>query len=125
MKTVDFSETIAACDLKVCRFRQLIKLMEVCGYSRSISFHHHGTGSYKLLFSVITGLFSIKFCMQAFRYKGMEIYQHNAGHMTNMAATTIYGIIPSVFSPKQWTDSRHETWYVASGTPAHHILFKL
>ena len=26
MKTVDFSETIEACDLKVCRYRQLIDL---------------------------------------------------------------------------------------------------
>ena len=33
MKTVDFSETIAACDLKVGRCRQLIELMKVCDYS--------------------------------------------------------------------------------------------
>ena len=30
VKTVDFSETIAACDLKVGRCRQLIKFMKVC-----------------------------------------------------------------------------------------------
>ena len=30
MKTVDFSETIAACDLRVSRCRQLIELMKVC-----------------------------------------------------------------------------------------------
>ena len=29
MKTVDFSETIEACDLKVGRYRQLIDLMKV------------------------------------------------------------------------------------------------
>ena len=29
-KTVDFSETIAACDLKVGRCRQLIEIMKVC-----------------------------------------------------------------------------------------------
>ena len=29
-KTVDFSETIAACDLKVGRCRQLIEIMRVC-----------------------------------------------------------------------------------------------
>ena len=29
MKTVDFSETIEACDLKVGRYRQLINLMKV------------------------------------------------------------------------------------------------
>ena len=38
MKTVDFSETIAAADLKVGRCRQLIELMKICEYSRSMSF---------------------------------------------------------------------------------------
>ena len=32
MKTVDFSETIAACDLKVGRCRQLIEVMKVCEF---------------------------------------------------------------------------------------------
>ena len=32
MKTVDFLKTIAACDLKVGTFRQLIEFMEVCLY---------------------------------------------------------------------------------------------
>ena len=32
MKTVDFSETIEACDLIVGRYRQLIDLMKVCEY---------------------------------------------------------------------------------------------
>ena len=34
VKRVDFSETIAACDLKVGRCRQLIEFMKVCEYSR-------------------------------------------------------------------------------------------
>ena len=38
MKTVDFSETIAASDLKVGRSRHLIKYMMVCEYLRSMSF---------------------------------------------------------------------------------------
>ena len=37
MKTVDFSETIEACDLKVGRYRQLIDFMKVCEYLRSRS----------------------------------------------------------------------------------------
>ena len=41
MKTVDFSETIAACDLKVGRCRQLIKVMKVCEFLRSRSFLYH------------------------------------------------------------------------------------
>ena len=32
MKTVDFSETIEACDLKVDRYKQLIDFMKVCEY---------------------------------------------------------------------------------------------
>ena len=32
MKTVYFSETIEACDLKVGRYRQLIEFMKVCEY---------------------------------------------------------------------------------------------
>ena len=32
MKTVDFSETFEACDLKVGRYRQLIEIMKVFEY---------------------------------------------------------------------------------------------
>ena len=32
MKTVDFTETVEACDLKVGRYRQLINFMKVCEY---------------------------------------------------------------------------------------------
>ena len=32
VKTVDFSETVAACDLKVGICRQLIEIMKVCEY---------------------------------------------------------------------------------------------
>ena len=32
MKTVDFAETIEACDLEVGRYRQLNDLMKVCEY---------------------------------------------------------------------------------------------
>ena len=32
MKTVDFSETIETCDLKVGRYRQLNGVMKVCEY---------------------------------------------------------------------------------------------
>ena len=46
MNTMDFSETIAACDLKVGRCRQLIKLMKVCGYPRSRSYLDLGPRSF-------------------------------------------------------------------------------
>ena len=38
MKTVDFLETIAASDLIVGSYIQLIELMQICEYSRSMSF---------------------------------------------------------------------------------------
>ena len=38
MKTVDFSETIAASDLKVSRSRHLIEYMKVCECQRSRPF---------------------------------------------------------------------------------------
>ena len=38
-KTVDFSESIAACDLKVGRCRRLIEFMKVREYCRSRSIH--------------------------------------------------------------------------------------
>ena len=39
VKTVDFSDTIAASDMKVGRCRQLIKFIKVYEYGRSRSFH--------------------------------------------------------------------------------------
>ena len=41
VKRVDFSETIAASDLKVGRCRQLIELMKVFEYRRSRSFLYY------------------------------------------------------------------------------------
>ena len=48
-----------------------------------------------LIFSETTEPFLTKFCMKAFKYKEMKMYYHDAGHMTKMAATTIYGRNPS------------------------------
>ena len=44
MKTVDFSETIAASDLKVSRSSHLIEYMTPCEYYRSRSFLALGQG---------------------------------------------------------------------------------
>ena len=41
VKTLDFSEMIAASDLKVGRCRQLTEFMKVCEYIRSRSFLYH------------------------------------------------------------------------------------
>ena len=40
MKTMDFSETIEACDLKVGRYRQLIDFMKVCEYWFKLYFNY-------------------------------------------------------------------------------------
>ena len=93
MKTVDFTETIAACDLKVGRYRQLIELMKVvsiegqCHFLTLTQGHLH----MKNLNWLFSQTFLTKFCMKAFRYTEMKIYQHDAGHMTKMAPMPIYG----------------------------------
>ena len=46
---MDFSETFAACELKVGRSRQLIELMKVCEYSRARSFLDLGPVIYMML----------------------------------------------------------------------------
>ena len=55
VKTVDFSEIIVACDLKVGRCRQLIEIMKVCEYWRSRSFLYH-TFSRLCMFCALLGL---------------------------------------------------------------------
>ena len=65
MKTVKFSETIAACDLKVGRYRQLIELMSVKGHGHLLTFGRRSftLENINLLFSETTGPFLTKFCM--------------------------------------------------------------
>ena len=45
----------------------------------------------------------------------MKIHQHNAGHMTKMAAMHIYGKNKNLLSRNHWADF-DETLYVASDT---------
>ena len=53
----------------------------------------------------------------------MDIYKHDAGHMTKIAATPIYGkTLQNFLLQSRWTDL-HETLYVAYETRAHHNLF--
>ena len=55
---------------------------------------------------------------------GTEVCSRHLGHMTKMAATPIYGKTFQNFLLQNLRADFHETWYVASGTPAHHSLFK-
>ena len=127
---MDFSETIAASDLKVGRSRHLIEYMKVCEYWRSRSLLDLGPRSctYKnsnRIFSAFTLLIWTKFFMKAFRYKEMKIWWHDAGHMTQDGRQAHIWKKPlkNLLLRNRQTDL-HETWYVASGTSAHHSLFK-
>ena len=56
--------------------------------------------------------------------RGNEIFSRHLDHMNKIAATPIYGKKPfkNLLLQNRQADF-HETWYVASGTPAHHSLF--
>ena len=54
---------------------------------------------------------------------GTKVCINGRGHMTKMAAIPIYGKNLKNLLQNRMADF-HETWYVASGTPAHHSLYK-
>ena len=55
---------------------------------------------------------------------GSKVCINGPGHMTKLAATPIYGkTLKNLLLQYQRADF-HETWYVASGTTAHHSLYK-
>ena len=66
VKTVDFSETIAACDLKVGRCRQLIEIMKLCEYLRSRSFVYHIYSR----FCMFCGLLTSRYQVSVYRTNG-------------------------------------------------------
>ena len=54
---------------------------------------------------------------------GTKVCINGPGHMTKMAAMPIYGKnLKNLLLQNQRADF-HETWYVASGNPAHHSLY--
>ena len=55
---------------------------------------------------------------------GTKVCINGPGHMTKMATMPIYGKnLKNLLLQNRRADF-HETWYVASGTPAHHSLYK-
>ena len=55
---------------------------------------------------------------------GTKVCINGPGHMTKMAAMPIYGkTLKNLLLQNRRADF-HETWYVASGTPAYHSLYK-
>ena len=90
VKKVDFSENIAACDLK------LIDLMKKCAYLWSRSFLDLGPMSFTYenltcYYQKPLAHFQPNFECKLVSTSLMKIHQHNAGHMTKMAAMSIYG----------------------------------
>ena len=66
-----------------------------------------------------------KFYMEPPWEGGTKVCINGPGHMTKMAPTPIYG--KKTFKNLLLWNRRadfHETWRVASGSPAHHSLFK-
>ena len=50
---------------------------------------------------------------------GTKVYINGLGHMTKMAAKPFKNLLL-----QNRRADFHETWFVASGTPAHHSLYK-
>ena len=65
-----------------------------------------------------------KFYVEPPGVSGTKVCSRHLGHMTKVA-TSPYMVktLQKSSSPEPATDF-HETWYVASGTPAHNSLFK-
>ena len=78
----------------------------------------------KIFFAETAGQIKAKFYMEPPWVGGTIFCSRHLGHMTKMAATPIYGKNPSKNLLQNRRADFHETWYVASGTPAHHNLFK-
>ena len=72
-----------------------------------------------VFFSETAWPIKVKFYVEPPLEVGTKVCINVPGHMTKMAAMPIYG--------KNLQNRRadfHKTWYVASGTPAHHHLYK-
>ena len=64
-----------------------------------------------------------KFYVESPWQGGKKVYINGPGHMTKMTAMPIYRkTFKNLFLQNRRADF-HETWYVASGTPAHHSLY--
>ena len=91
------------------------KSIEGQGHSLTLGLRSLRFQNSNLFFSETSGLFETKFHMKAHGRKEMKIYSNKFGHMTKMAAMTIYGKNPSkIFLQNHQADCL-ETWYVALG----------
>ena len=81
MKTVDFSETIAASDLKVSGSRHLIEYMKICEYRRSRSFLDLGPRSCTYKISILDFLRNYCVDLNQTLYESFQV-QGNENLMT-------------------------------------------
>ena len=90
---MDFSETIVDYDVKVGRCGQLNEYMKLYEWRSLIDLGSKLSDSIFLIFfsSITTGLIEAKFHMEPPWDDGMKVYSNRPGHMTKMAAMTIYG----------------------------------
>ena len=76
----------------------------------------------KIFFSKTAGPIKAKFYVELPWVGGTIFCSRHLGHMTK--TTPIYGKKPFKNPFQNQRADFHVTWYVASGTPAHHNLFK-
>ena len=127
---MDFSETIAASDLKVSRTRHLIEHMKICEYWRSGYFLTLAQG--RVHIKIWTGFSQKVPCRSEpnFLWKLSGTRKWKSDDMILVTwprwPPRPYMVKTSqkYFSPNRWAEF-NLTWYVALGTPAHLSLFKL
>ena len=95
VKTMDFSETIVVCDVKVGRCSQLNEYMKLYEYQRSrsvIDLSPNLSDSILLNFlsSITSWMIEAKFHVEPSWDWGMKACSNGLGHMTKMAAMPIY-----------------------------------
>ena len=119
-KTMDFSETDVVYDVKVGRCSQLNKDLKLYEYQRSRSFTDVGPNRLDLIFfnffsSITTRPFEAKFYVESLWDGGTKACSNGPGHMTKVAAMTIYGKKKKNLLWNLKADDL-ETWYAAPST---------
>ena len=124
-----FLETIEACDLKVGRYRQLIDFMKVCEYWRT---SHYLTLARGRVHTKIQTGFSQKLLGHSELNFVWKLSGTRKWKFINLILVTWPRWPPCPYMVKTLQKSSSpepvgrfsRAWYVASGTPAHHSLYK-
>ena len=123
---MDLSETIVVYDIKVGRCGQLNEYMNLYEYQRPMSFSDFGQGhsdsTYLNFISLETaGPIKTKFHVDG----GTKVYTNGQGHMTDMAAMSLYfKNLKNILVCNQKADDL-QCWYAASSTQVLTNLIKL